>query len=108
MPKSRGGGGAKVVQQQPQRPRNLHRYKTELCRAWGENRNCKYGDKCQVSTPLAFVFSFCFHQIFASLKNDDTGPLRRVRVHYTACWRLNCPHWRRVHRYTATPGACCP
>jgi hypothetical protein len=37
------------------RPRNLHRYKTELCRAWQENRQCKYGEKCQVSSSLCLL-----------------------------------------------------
>ena len=74
MPKSRGGGGAKVVQQQPQRPRNLHRYKTELCRAWGENRNCKYGDKCQVSTPLASFFLFVSINLSQALKTMTQVP----------------------------------
>ena len=32
----------------PQRPHDLPRYKTEFCRTWQENHNCKYGDKCQV------------------------------------------------------------
>lgn len=57
--KGRGRGTKNTSSQNvqvPARPRNLHRYKTELCRAWGENRQCKYGDKCQVSTYTTFSF----------------------------------------------------
>jgi len=37
---------------QSSKSKNMHRYKTEICRAWQEKRVCKYGEKCQVS-PLA-------------------------------------------------------
>ena len=106
--KGRGRGTKNTSSQNvqiPARPRNLHRYKTELCRAWGENRQCKYGDKCQVSIYQLFPFTplspLHLNFFVSPLLSADSAHT----VQLSAEW--NGAVWLSSHAHLCTAHAAC-
>jgi len=64
---------------------NTSRYKTELCRPFGENGHCKYGDKCQFAHGDAELRQIPRHPKYKSEK---------CRTYHTSGF---CPYGPRCH-----------
>jgi hypothetical protein len=73
------------VQQQPDQKSNNNRYKTELCRPFEENGDCKYGDKCQ--------FAHGKHE----LRGLDRHPKYKTELCRTYHTISFCPYGVRCH-----------
>lgn len=73
------------VQQQPDQKSNNNRYKTELCRPYEENGDCKYGDKCQ--------FAHGKHE----LRGLDRHPKYKTELCRTYHTISFCPYGVRCH-----------
>ena len=64
---------------------NYSRYKTELCRQFSENGECKYGDKCQ------------FAHGVADLKDVNRHPKYKTDYCKTFHSKGFCPYGPRCH-----------
>jgi len=64
---------------------NYSRYKTELCRQFSENGECKYGDKCQ------------FAHGFIDLKDINRHPKYKTELCKTFHSKGFCPYGPRCH-----------